>query len=182
MRVFLVGVACVGKTTIGRHLAARLGCSFYDLDEEVEKFYGAPIERLQERFGTMEVFRKKSALVITCLASRKEAEDFLIALPPRGLMGPYLRAVQLADGLTVALKDKPENVLARLAFFDVDSRPIEKHLTPAEKRLYLKEIKADMAYFGRSYRKADLTVDLSDTRSVEEAAAEILEEIQCYAR
>ena len=91
MKIFLVGVACVGKTTIGRRLAARLGYSFYDLDEEVERFYSAPIERLQKRFATMEAFRKKSALVITYLASKKRAEDFLIALPPRGLMGPYLQ-------------------------------------------------------------------------------------------
>ncbi|MBI4583550.1 MAG: hypothetical protein HY717_05970 [Planctomycetes bacterium] len=65
MRIFLVGVACVGKTTIGRRLAARLGYSFFDLDEEVEKFYSASIERLQKRFATREAFRKKSALVIT---------------------------------------------------------------------------------------------------------------------
>ena len=70
VRLFLVGVACVGKTTIGRRLAARLGYCFYDLDEEVESFYGASIERLQKRFATMEAFRKKSALVITYLASK----------------------------------------------------------------------------------------------------------------
>ena len=92
-------------------------------------------------------------------------------------MQPYLRAVRQVDCLTVALKDRPENILARIAFYDVDSKPIGKHLTPEEKRLYLREIKADQAYFGRSYRKADLTVDLSDTRSVEEAAARVEESL-----
>lgn len=178
MKIFLVGVACVGKTAIGKRLATRLGCSFYDLDEEVEKFYSAPIERLQGRFGTMEDFRKKAALVITCLASRKGAEDFVIALPPRGLMGPYLQAVRRLDCLTVALDDKPESILARIVFYDVDSKPIEKLLTPEEKRHYLRDIKADRTYFGRSYRKADLTVDLSDTRSVEEASARVEESLR----
>ena len=65
-------------------------------------------------------------------------------------MGPYLRAVRLVDCPTVALTDKPEKILARIAFYDIDSKPIEKHLTPEERRLYLREIKADMAYFGRS--------------------------------
>ena len=36
MKVLLVGVSCVGKTTIGRMLADRLGCPFLDLDEEIE--------------------------------------------------------------------------------------------------------------------------------------------------
>jgi len=34
MRVVLVGVGCVGKTTIGQVLASRLDCPFFDLDEE----------------------------------------------------------------------------------------------------------------------------------------------------
>ena len=30
MRVFITGVSCVGKTSIGALLASRLGCRFYD--------------------------------------------------------------------------------------------------------------------------------------------------------
>ncbi len=173
MKILLVGVACVGKTTIGKRLAERLDYPFFDLDEEVEKFHGTSIERLQKRCNSMEEFRKKCALVLTYLTTRKCADDFLIALPPRGLMGPYLRVVRQLDGLTVALKDKAENILSRIVFYDIDSNPIEKHLTKAENRLYLKEIKADLAYFGRSYRKADLTVDLSETQGINAAAAEV---------
>jgi len=40
MRCLLVGVSCVGKTTIGRLLARRLGCPFFDLDEEIERHFG----------------------------------------------------------------------------------------------------------------------------------------------
>ena len=39
MIIYLVGMACVGKTTIGRMLAEKLGYTFFDLDEEVMKFY-----------------------------------------------------------------------------------------------------------------------------------------------
>lgn len=52
MRVVLVGVGCVGKTTIGRVLAGRLGCPFFDLDEDIEKHFGTSIERAQARFLT----------------------------------------------------------------------------------------------------------------------------------
>jgi len=52
LRVSLVGVSCVGTTTIGRILADRRGCPFFDLDEEVERHFGLSIERLQARFLT----------------------------------------------------------------------------------------------------------------------------------
>lgn len=173
VKVLLVGVACVGKTTIGKHLAERLGCPFFDLDEEVEKFYGTSIERLQKRSKTMEEFRKKCASVLIYLTTGKCLDDFVIALPPRGLMGPYLRVVRQVDGLTVALKDKVENILSRIVSYDIDSNPIEKHLTKAEERLYLNELKADLAYFAGSYRKADLTVDLTETHGIRDAVEKV---------
>ncbi len=174
MKILLVGVACVVKTTIGKCLPERLGYPFFDLDEEVERFHGTSIERLQKRWNTMEEFRKKCALVLSYLTTRKCGDDFVIALPPRGLMGPYLRVVRHLNSRTVvALKDKAENILSRIVFYDIDSNPIEKHLTKAEERLYLKEIKEDLAYFGRSYRKADLTVDVSETHGIQDAAAKV---------
>ena len=107
--------------------------------EEVEKFYGISIERLQQRCNTMEDFRKKAALVLTYLRTRKCADNFVIALPPPGLTRPYFRVVREFDGLTVAVKDKAENILSRIVFYNIDSIPIDKHLTNAEKRLHLKE-------------------------------------------
>jgi shikimate kinase len=47
MRIYLTGVACVGKTAVGRHLAELLSYSFFDLDDEVETFrhlFGAAAE------------------------------------------------------------------------------------------------------------------------------------------
>ena len=32
MRIFLTGVSCVGKSTIGERLAGLLGIAFFDLD------------------------------------------------------------------------------------------------------------------------------------------------------
>jgi adenylylsulfate kinase-like enzyme len=36
MRIFLAGVSCVGKTTVGSRLADLLCCPFFDLDLEIE--------------------------------------------------------------------------------------------------------------------------------------------------
>ncbi len=53
MRIFLTGVSCVGKTTVGAKLDALLGRPFFDLDHEIESFFSMPIERLQDKFLTI---------------------------------------------------------------------------------------------------------------------------------
>ena len=63
--------------------------------------------------------------------------------------------------MTIALQDTPNNILRRITFYDIDSRPIVKELTEAEKALYRKEIKEDVTFFSRSYERADLRVDIS---------------------
>jgi len=50
MRIFLTGVSCIGKSTIGKILADRLCFSFFDLDDEIEKYFGTSIERLRSRY------------------------------------------------------------------------------------------------------------------------------------
>ena len=76
-------------------------------------------------------------------------------------MGGYLRVIKKTSGITAVITDKPENILKRICFFDIDSRPIEKKLSPKEKKLHLREIKKDITYFGKSYHRANLQVDIS---------------------
>jgi shikimate kinase len=161
MRIFLIGVGCVGKSTIGEKLGELLGVHFFDLDKEVESFFETSIERLQDRFLTMHSFRIEAAKALVHLLSRPDSRDCVIAMPPSGLMGAYLQTIKKADGITVVITDKPENILARITFYDIDSRPIEKDLSPREKKLYLREIKKDMTYFKKSYQRATLHVDIS---------------------
>ena len=63
--------------------------------------------------------------------------------------------------VTIALYDRPEHILARITFYDKDSHPIHKRLTEAEKAYYMREITADMTYFGRWHRKAHWQVDIA---------------------
>ena len=49
--VVLVGLMGVGKTSIGRRLAKRLGVPFVDADEEIEKAAGCRIPDIFECFG-----------------------------------------------------------------------------------------------------------------------------------
>ena len=71
MRIFLTGVSCVGKTTIGTKLAVLLGCPFFDLDQEIERFFAMPIEHLQDQFLTMYSFRQEAAKALKSLLNRE---------------------------------------------------------------------------------------------------------------
>ena len=161
MRVFLTGVACVGKTTIGAKLADLLGSQFFDLDREIERFFGIPIERLRKRWLTPYSFRKEASKALKDVLSREDGQNFVIALPPSGLMDAYWRVVKTAKAAVVVLQDKPENILKRITFYDIDSWQIQRHLTEQEKRLYLREIKGDITYYGRTYKRATATVDIA---------------------
>jgi len=162
MRIFLTGVACVGKITIGAKLANLFGCQFFDLDREIERFFGTSVERLQKRYLTPYSFRIEASKALKEIVSRGEdGQNCVIALPPSGLMDAYWRVVKSAKAAIVVLQDKPENILKRITFYDIDSRQIQKHLTEREKRLYLREIRGDMTYYGRTYKRATAAVDIA---------------------
>ena len=181
MRIFLTGVSCVGKTTIGAKLAPLLGCPFFDLDHEIQRFFSMPIEHLQDKCLTMYAFRQEASKALTHLLKREDSGDSVIALPPSGLMDNYWRVVKRAEGTVVVLTDNAENILKRITFYDKDSNPIEKHLTEKEKPLYLKEIKKDISYFNRTYKRADLSVHISGV-DPEQAAKKVKQMLDKYGQ
>src|SRR2546427_12934033 len=86
LQICLVGVSCVGKTTIGKRLAARLGYAFFDLDTEIEHTFGTSIERLKAALVTEYTFRHKAALALKHLVRQQEKTPYVVALPASGLM------------------------------------------------------------------------------------------------
>lgn len=177
MRVFITGVSCVGKTTIGRLLAELLNYRFYDLDEEIEKFFGTSIKRLQNKFLTIYSFRKEASKALVNLLQSPESQNCVIALSPGGLMSGHLQVVKKYGGIKVVLKDTPENILERITFYDIDSKRIYKKLTKKEKQLYLREIKKDITYFRKSYERADLQVNIAG-QNIQQAAESVLHAVK----
>jgi len=173
------GVSCVGKTSIGAILASRLGCQFYDLDVEIERFFKTSIEQLRNKLLTGESFRSEASRVLMHILENPESRNCVIALPPSGLMGRYLRVLKRAGGTIAVLTDKPENILNRITFYDVESHPIEKQLTEGEKLIYLREIKKDITYYRKSYDRVDFRVDISGM-SAEEAAEKVQQSLKSF--
>jgi shikimate kinase len=162
MRIFLAGVSCVGKTTIGTQLAGILECRFFDLDVETERFFETSIERLRNRYLTRHDFRLAGSQALKHVLSREDSYNCVIALPPSGLLGGYWKVVNATrDATIVLLRDTPKNILKRITFYDIDSRPLQRNLTDRERGLYLREIERDIAYFNRSFRRAHVSVDIA---------------------
>ena len=173
MRIFLAGVSCVGKSAIGARLAELLRIRFFDLDVETERFFGISIENLRNRHLTSHGFRLAVSQVLQHVLSREDSCHCVIALPPSGLLSALWKVIsKTRDATTVVLSDTPENILRRITFYDVESRPLQKKLTDHEKGLYLREIKSDIAYYNRSFRRANVTVDINNC-GLEEASRKV---------
>jgi shikimate kinase len=146
MLIFLAGVSCVGKTTIGAQLAGLLECRFFDLDIETERFFETSIERLRNRHLTSPDFQLAASQALKHVFSREDSYNWVIALPPSGLLGGYWKVVNERRNATiVVLRDTPENILKRITFYDIDSRPLHECLTDRERGFYLREIVRDIA-------------------------------------
>jgi shikimate kinase len=159
--IFLTGVGCVGKTTVGKKLAALLGVPFFDLDAEIEIYFETSIARLQNRFLTPYSYRKEASNALKHVLSRDDSRNCVVALPPSGLMDSYWRLLKNSGATIVVLVDSPVNILNRIVFYDLDSKLIDRRLSEKDKRLYLNEIKGDIAYFRRTYRRANMSVDIA---------------------
>jgi len=164
MILYLVGISCVGKTTIGRLLADKIDFKFHDLDIEIQNYYNKPIERIQDECFSMNGYREKASIVLDSLFSKDY--DSVISGTPSGLKFAYLQVYKkhkaTKDLYSIYIGDSFENVLNRLTFYDKNSNPITEILDEQKKKRYLKEIKADYNYFKDSYSRSDFTIDINN--------------------
>ena len=68
-RCTLVGMPGSGKSTVGRHLARRLGCDFVDMDQQLEQRLGCSIRSYFEAQGEA-AFRAHEAALLAELAAQ----------------------------------------------------------------------------------------------------------------
>ena len=117
-----MGVSCVGKSTIGKMLSDQISFPFFDIDEEIEKYYKKPIERIQDECLTMNRFREKVSVVLDFTLSIND--NSIISGTPSGLKYSNLNILKKhaknREIVSIHLKDKPENILNRLTFYDKD--------------------------------------------------------------
>lgn len=105
--VVLVGLMGVGKSTVGRRLARRLGLSFVDSDTEIEDAAGYPAAEIFERYGEQD-FRDGERRLVARLV---EGEIRVIATGGGAYVDPTTRQLLNERAITVWL-DAPVDILA----------------------------------------------------------------------
>ena len=177
MKIVITGIACVGKSTVGKLLAKRMGHLFYDFDLEIERAFGMPISRIKEDISSERAYRKKTAPVLENLM---QGRDWVIASTPSGLKDHYWKLIEKdPEIVTVVLRDRAAHILERLTFYDDDSLLLPSAVTPANRHLYEREIQEDMKYYGSSHRKADIKFQIKG-RPANQAAEALYEELMAF--
>ena len=145
--IVLVGMMGVGKSSIGRRLAARLGVPFVDADTEIEKAAGMSIADIFAGHGEAD-FRSGEARVIARLL---DGGPQVLATGGGAVMNADTRAAIKAKGVSIWLSAELE-VLMRRINKRKDDRPMLQTADPAATLRELLVVREPV------YAQADLTV------------------------
>ena len=149
--IVLVGMMGVGKSSVGRRLAARLGIPFADADTEIEKAAGMSIADIFARHGEAD-FRSGEARVIARLL---ESGPQVLATGGGAFMNVKTRDAIRAKGVSIWLKAEFEVLLRRISKRR-NERPLLQTDDPAE------TLRTLLAEREPIYAQADLTVHSRD--------------------
>ena len=144
--VVLVGLMGVGKSTVGRRLARRLGVPFIDSDAAIEDSVGFSAGELFERYGEEDYRDGERRLVARLI----DGQIRVIATGGGVFVEPRTRALLNERGVTVWL-DAPVDILAERTARR-DTRPLLKTADPKETLERLAEIER------RAYAEAHIHV------------------------
>jgi shikimate kinase len=109
--IFVVGFMGAGKTTVGRALADRLGCDFFDLDELIAARVGKSVKEIFAELGEAEFRRLEGAAIEAC----RDMVSAVVALGGGAYAFEANRASLREIGRTVWLDCPLEICLKRIA-------------------------------------------------------------------
>jgi shikimate kinase len=153
--IVLVGLMGAGKTSIGRRLAEKLGLTFVDADQEIEKAAGKSIPDIFADHGEAH-FRDGERRVIARLL---EAGSQVLATGGGAFMNPETRAAIKAHGISIWLRAELDVLLKRVA--KRGGRPLLEQNDPAEVLQNLINIRYPV------YAEADIIVQSRDVQHTE---------------
>lgn len=107
--IFLVGLMGAGKTSVGKILARRLGKTFYDCDQEIERATGVGVPVIFEIEGEAG-FRAREAKM---LAELVRHEDIVLATGGGAVLAEPNRRLLAERGTVVYLRAAPQQLWLR---------------------------------------------------------------------
>lgn len=163
--IFLIGPMGAGKTTIGKKLAARLGMTFVDSDEEIERRTGTTIPIIFEIEGEAG-FRAREVKVIDELS---QGSNTVLATGGGSVMAAENQACLRQRGTVVYLATSIEEQVRRTR--NKRDRPLINTADPEQQLRELAAVREPV------YAElANVTVE-SDGRRANAVVAEILEKL-----
>jgi len=140
----------VGKTTLGRQLAERIGWDFVDLDRVVEIDTGKSISQIFEEEGE-EAFRRYEAHLLATVLQRPHSVISTGGGTPvqEGAMAAMLRVATV-----IWLKASVDTILSRIA--NDTTRPLLEGLDREQKKRRIETMLANREVY---YEQANFSVD-----------------------
>jgi shikimate kinase len=156
MRIYLTGFMASGKSTVGPKVAARLGCTFLDLDRLIAVHEGRSIPTIFAEDGE-ERFRE---LETQALHQTVEQDNLVVALGGGALVDDENRAFAKENGRVVYLEVDAETVVARVGD-EADQRPLlqAEDGTPLSGAAMHSRVEGMLAEREAAYADAHATVD-----------------------
>ena len=150
--VVLIGFMGVGKTSLGKLLAAKLGRPFVDLDEKIETDAGMSIPEIFARYGER-FFREMEKKAVREICTRR---NIVIATGGGTVKDAENLRLLKNSGVIVCLTTEPEEIFRRTA------RKGERPVLDARAEDRLATIRKLLAERQEFYSQADYQVDTTD--------------------
>ena len=119
--IFLLGMPAVGKTTLGRGVAQRLGCDFFDTDQRIAQQADLSVASFIARYGET-AFRGRERQQIRTLAARRGG--CLVATGGGTPLFYDNASLMHKAGITIWLHDELPNICRRIN----ERMPAYRHL------------------------------------------------------
>jgi shikimate kinase len=158
--LYLIGFMGVGKTTIGKQIAAFNKVVFIDTDSQIEKETSKSIKEIFETDGEI-AFRKLETDTIRSI-NRKAIIACGGGLPAHNNNIEYLKH----KGTVIYLKASTETLIKRL---EKNKRPLISKLTNDKLLEFIRKILKERE---ETYKQADYTIE-TDNKTVKEVLREI---------
>lgn len=167
--IALVGLMGVGKSTVGRRLAQRLGLPFADGDHEIEAAAGMSVSEIFATRGEAE-FRAGEARVMRRLL---EGPPIVLATGGGAMMNADTRALMKQHAVSVWMRADLKVIAERVG--RRDTRPLLRGRDALQALRELAEARYPI------YAEADLTVDVGGGAH-NQAVEAILKALRAHAR
>ncbi|WP_417734675.1 shikimate kinase [Rosistilla oblonga] len=153
--LYLIGYRGSGKSSVARLLAAKIGCTWIDSDDEIERRAGVSIAEIFAAHGEPG-FRDRETAAIEALS---KTSPQVIALGGGAILRPENRDMIAQTGQAIWLDARPEVLVGRI---EADASSASRRPSLTEHPM-LQEVRQLMAAREPLYREVgNLRIDVSD--------------------